>query len=145
MLKAFLNIKRRWVIPTDTKGSFSSLVSLKSRWILWKQFLSRGLNCRLLNVWYFMYCPVVIMSPGLSFEMKGKQRSNGGFVSPTILYPIKSVYIMRECMWTMSLTISSLWGPFLLNITPNSLPILLPKRCPKSVLNNAKPDLSYAR
>ena len=35
------------------------------------------------------------MSPAVSFEMKKKQRSNGVFVSPTILYSIRSVYIMR--------------------------------------------------
>ena len=38
----------------------------------------------------------------LSFEIKVKQRSKGAFVSPFILYPIMSVYIMRECMRTMS-------------------------------------------
>ena len=67
-----------------------------------KNFLSSGLNCRLLNVWEFMYCPVVIKCPALSFEMKGKQRINVAFVSPTILYSIRSVYIMRESMRTMS-------------------------------------------
>ena len=30
---------------------FSPLVSLKSMWVLWKKFLSSGLNYRLLNVW----------------------------------------------------------------------------------------------
>ena len=38
----------------------------------------------------------------LELRKKGKQRSNGAFVSPTILYSIRSVYIMRECMRTMS-------------------------------------------
>ena len=33
------------------KGHFFTLVSLKSMWILWKEFFSSGLNCRLLNVW----------------------------------------------------------------------------------------------
>ena len=34
---------------------------------------------------------------------------------------------------------------FLLNITPISLPTLLPKICPRSVLKNARPDPSFAR
>ena len=33
------------------KRYFSPLLSLKSMWILWEEFLSNGLNCRLLNVW----------------------------------------------------------------------------------------------
>ena len=36
------------------------------------------------------------------FEIKGKQRSNGALVSPTILYSVSWVYIMREWMRTMS-------------------------------------------
>ena len=47
----FLNIKTKRVIPTDTENGFSPLVSLKSMWIVWRKFLSSGLNCRLLNVW----------------------------------------------------------------------------------------------
>ena len=39
----------------------------------------------------FMYCPVVIMSPPLSFEIKGKHRSKGAFVSPTMLYSTRSL------------------------------------------------------
>ena len=38
----------------------------------------------------------------LELRKKGKQRSNRAFVSPTILYAIRSVYILRECMRTMS-------------------------------------------
>ena len=38
----------------------------------------------------------------LSFEMKGKQPKNGIFVSSRILYPIRTVYTMRICMWTSS-------------------------------------------
>ena len=49
-----------------------------------------------------MYCPVVIMSPDFSFEIKQKQRSNGAYVSPTILYLKKSVYIFGKNMGTMS-------------------------------------------
>ena len=53
-----------------------------------------------------MYCQVVILSPALSFEIKGKQRNNGAFVSPTMLYSIKFVYIMREFMLAMT---SKIW------------------------------------
>ena len=42
-----------------------------------------------------MYCPVVIITPALSFEKKSKQRSSGAFVSPTMMYSIKSLYVMR--------------------------------------------------
>ena len=143
MLESFLKIKIRRVIPTDTENIFSTLVFLESMWILWKEFLSSGLNCRFLNVWQFMYCPVVLMSPALSFEIKGKQRSNGAFVSPTILYSIRSVYVMRECTRTITWANSGLCGPFPLKFTPNSLPTLLPKLCPISVLQNARPDLSF--
>ena len=38
----------------------------------------------------------------LELRNKKKQRSTGACVSPTILYSIRSVYIMRECMRTMS-------------------------------------------
>ena len=47
----FSEHQNKTIIPTDTKGIFSPLVSLKSMWTLWKDFLSSGLNCRLLNVW----------------------------------------------------------------------------------------------
>ena len=41
------------------------------------------------------------------------------------------LYVKRECMRTMSKENCGLWGPFPLNITPNSLPTLLPhsKEC----------------
>ena len=67
------------------KGYFSPLVFLKFLWILWKDFLSSGLYCRLLNVWYFMYCMVVELTQNFSLEINGKQSSNGDFVLPTIL------------------------------------------------------------
>ena len=43
--------------------------------------------------------------------------------------------------------VSKFWfvRSFPLNITPNSIPTLLPKMCPSSVLKNARPDLSFAR
>ena len=37
-----------------------------------------------------MYCPIDIMSPLFTLEMKGIQRNKGVFVSPTILYSIKN-------------------------------------------------------
>ena len=68
--------------------------------------------------------PVVIMSPDLSQDKKRKQRSNEDFVSPTRLYSIKPESIMRKFMPTMTNANCGLWGPFPLNITPNSLPAL---------------------
>ena len=38
-----------------------------------------------------MYCPVDFESPFYNLETKGIQRSNGVFVSPTILYSIMSL------------------------------------------------------
>ena len=88
MLEAFQIIKRRRVIPKDTKDNFSPLVFLKSMWVVWKKGLSNGLIYRLLKVWYFIYWPLVIKSLALSFEMKGKQSTSGPIVSPTILYQL---------------------------------------------------------
>ena len=42
------------------------------------------------------------MSPDLSLDMNGKQRSKDAFVSPTILYSTMSVKIMSEWMRTIS-------------------------------------------
>ena len=39
-----------------------------------KKLFCNGLICRLLIVWYFLQCSVVILFPAVSFEMKGKQR-----------------------------------------------------------------------
>ena len=131
MLKVFLNINTRRVITADTKGIVSPLVSLRSRWILWREVFSSHLNCRLLKIWYFMYSPVVLINvSGLEFWDKTEATQQRAFVSLTILYSIRSVYIMTESMRTMSLTNSGLWGPLPLNITPNSMPTLLPKLCP---------------
>ena len=102
MLKAFLNINAWRVIPTDTKTISPLLVSHKSMWILWQELLKNGLSCSSLKIWYFKYCPVILMSAALSLEIKRKLRSNGALVSPTILRSISSVYIIRECMRTMS-------------------------------------------
>ena len=38
-----------------------------------------------------MYCPVVIMSPPFSFKIKGKHRSKGTFLSPTLLYSTRAL------------------------------------------------------
>ena len=92
-----------------------------------------------------MYFPVVKMSPALNFETKAKQRSNGAFVSPTLMYSNKSLYMMRKCMLTVSWANYGLWGRLPLNITQNSLPTFLQKVSPRSVLKNARPDPSFAK
>ena len=43
-----------------------------------------------------------VLSSSFEFRNQKKQRSNGTVVSPTILHSIRSVYIMRECMRTIS-------------------------------------------
>ena len=49
-----------------------------------------------------MYCPVEIISPLLTLEMNGIQHNKGVFVSPTMLYTILSLYIIKECVLIMS-------------------------------------------
>ena len=43
-----------------------------------------------------MYCPVDIMSPFFTLEMKGKQCSKGVFVSPVILYSLDHYKSLRN-------------------------------------------------
>ena len=43
-----------------------------------------------------MYCPVVIISTPLSFEIRGKHRSQGVFLSPTMLYSSRSLNHQRK-------------------------------------------------
>ena len=124
-------------------GCFLPLVSLKSMWILWKELLSSVLFYRLINVWLFLYCPVVKMHPALSFEIRIKQGSNGSFVPLNVLYSMESVYSMRGCMGTMSWAKSGLLIILLLNNNPKSLPTLFPIMCPSAVLNNSKPGSSF--
>ena len=49
-----------------------------------------------------MYCPLEVVFPVFTLEMNGLQRNKGVFVSPTILYYIKSLYIIEECLLIMS-------------------------------------------
>ena len=120
MLKAFLIIKTKRLIPADPKGIFSPIVSLKSMWMPWKEFFSRGLNCRLLNVWYFKYCPMLIW-----------------IHSDLCLSWLSACGQFRMQIWFMRSFSSQLY--------PKSLPTLFPKLCPKLSLKNARPDLSFAR
>ena len=75
-----LNMRTSRVIPTETKGIFSSDVSRKSS----KLKIAKSLIVHVLSI-------LVIMSPDLSLDMNGKQRSKGAFVSPTKLYSTMSV------------------------------------------------------
>ena len=83
-----------------------------------------------------MYCPVVIMSPRLSFEKKRKQRSNGAFVSPTISYSIRSVYIKRVYaynvvtkFWFVRSLSSQHYSKFIANITSENVSQIRTKEC----------------
>ena len=49
-----------------------------------------------------MYCPVEFIHPLFTLEMNGIQRNKGVFVSPTMLYSIISLYMIRECILIMS-------------------------------------------
>ena len=131
-MEDFLNIKTKRVLPTDKVGIFSTLVSLKSLLILLKKFsssvLSSSYNISSLELWKNV-----------------QQHRKGAFVSPTILFPIRSVYIMRECMRTKFSANSGLRGPIPLNVNQSSLPRVLLKKYPMSLLRNARPDPSYAK
>ena len=102
MLEAFLNIKTRQVIPTDTRGILFtgrvSQVNVNTMKITLEQ-LSELQVAECLTVHVLSSSHIVSR---LELRKKGKQRSIGVFVSPTILYSMKSVYMMRECIRTMS-------------------------------------------
>ena len=84
------------------------------------------------------------MSPHSGCEKRRKQRNKGVFVPPTVLYSIRTVYSISECMRIMSHTKSFSGSSFLLNKTPNSLRSFLAKQFPKSETKIAGPDLSFA-
>ena len=97
-----------------------------------------------------MYFPVVIMSPELSFEIKRKQRSNGAFVSPTILYSLRSVYNMSVCgqcrkqVLVCEVYSSQHYSKFITNITSEIVSQIRTKECkPGSFICNV--DLSFLR
>ena len=94
MVEVFLNIKIIRVIPEGTRIFFTfrvSQIQVSTR----KKILSSGLSFRVLDVRPFMYCLVKTTSPAFSFGIKIKQRSNGAFASPAILYSIMPVYMIR--------------------------------------------------
>ena len=145
MSDTFSNMRTSRVIPTDTKRIFSPEVSRKSTRILWKEFFNNRLNWRMLKVWQFMYCPVVFISPDSSFDMNGKQRKKGAFLSPTLLYSSMSLYVMSKCRRTISYANFGLWRPFPRMSIPKSFRTYPPNTCPKSVLQFARLDSSLAR
>ena len=49
-----------------------------------------------------MYCHVEFLSHHSTLGMKVIQRNKGVFVSPTMLYSIKSLHIIKECILIMS-------------------------------------------
>ena len=67
-------------------------MSLESRWILWEETLSRGLTWRLIKV----YCPVVLISPALSFEIKTNNSARGFRVINNFVFNRVCVYHGRE-------------------------------------------------
>ena len=84
-----------------------------------------------------MYCPVFIMSPALSFEMKRKQRSNEHFVSSTILYS-NQVRVYHERVyannvvskfWLVRSFFSQHYSKFITNITSENLSQIRTKEC----------------
>ena len=83
-----------------------------------------------------MYFPVVSMSPGVGSATEGKELNKAAFGSSKTFYSISSEEILCERMGRMSRANSILGGAFSLSIKQNSMLILIPKRCPKSVLTN---------
>ena len=133
MLEALLNIRTRTGLPTDRKAFFTARASQVNMDTM-KRFFEQWFE---LQVAKYLKVHLLISSYNVSsfeFRNEKRQRSNGAFVSPTICFSIKSVYIMRECMRTMSYADSGLWRLFPLNNHPNSLPTLLTEMCPRSVV-----------
>ena len=126
--------------PWETTSTLSPFVFVKPMWILWKKFLSSGLSCSGLKIWLFIYCPVVIMST-LNFGVKWKQRIKEAFGSPTKLYTIRSVSIIRKYMRAMSYANSGVSG-FLPSTFPESFARKTSKMCPMSVC--PKCNLNFA-
>ena len=125
VLESFLTKETRWVIPKDTKSRvFEFNVNTM------KKKLINVLKFRLLRFWYFIYCPVFLMSPAFSLQTNGKQSNHGVLLSPTKSYSLKSVLVMKKCIQTKSLANFGLWCLFPLNIAAISLPNFFPKTCP---------------
>ena len=120
--------------------------------LLWKRFSGRYLISRLLKGWLFNFCPAVVVLATFSCEkLVSQQLSHSvannivALLSPTILYSIRLVYIIRNYIWTKEEANSGFPSLFPVNITPTSLPTFLPTICTKPVLRNEKADLSFAR
>ena len=137
ILEVSLKIKTSGTIPENTKGGFPNLVCLKSMLILGKNFLISGLNCRLLIVWQFNFCPAALIIPDFSWAIKWEQCTNGAFVSPTSFYLIKSAYTVEKLCLK--------WGPSPLKDTLNSLATFLPNMWPKSLLRYARPHFPFVK
>ena len=56
-----------------------------------------------------MYCPVEIISPLFNSEIKGTQRNEGVFVSPTMLYSIISLYNQRMYSYNVVRILKIMW------------------------------------
>ena len=93
------------------------LLSLKSMWRLWNEFLSSRQNATLLNFWWLVYCSVLIEFSIFRSETNDEQHSKGTIVAPTTLWSIWSPYFMLKFKLT-----------------------LLSKTCSESVLKTARPD-----
>ena len=57
-----------------------------------------------------MYCPVEIISPLFNSEIKGTQRNEGVFVSPTMLYSIISLYNQRMYSYNVVRILKIMWS-----------------------------------
>ena len=154
MLEAFLIIKANRVTPTDAKGIFSQLVSLKWIWVLWKEFLSCGLNCRLLNVCWFMYCPVSSSYNVSSLELRNKRKTTQQWsfrVAFDIVLNQVRVYHERvyadnvvSKFWFVGSFSSQHYSKYIINITPEIVSQMRTKEC-KTGSFICKVNLSFLR
>ena len=64
-----------------------------------ERVLSSGLTGRLLNV--YVKSSSYDVPSALSFEIGTKRCSKGVLGLPTVLYSLRSVHVMRECMLTL--------------------------------------------
>ena len=111
---AFLNIKIKRVIPTDTQGIFSLLVFLNSIWILGKEFLNSGLNSNL--------------------ELRNKRKATQQWslcVAIDIVLNHDRLYHerVRADVWFVRSFASQHYSKFKTNITSENLSQIRTKRC----------------
>ena len=137
MLEAFWNIKTRRVIPTDTNGIFSPLLSLKSVWILWKKNFEQRSE---LKVAKCLIVHVLSSSYNVSrLELPNKKKATQQWslcVAKDIV--LNQVFVYHERLYALDV-VSNFWfvrsfssqhySKFFTNITSENVSPMRTKKC----------------